>query len=126
MFGSLGLRAFHQLNAMPRVWFMVCDTCRRQVITPHAVVRLRKVLGVHAIETEPFGYRLAVPLDEIDAQRFGRAVGRARGVPGVRGHRDPPALTGIPALGRHPIRVKRTACSMSAVNCDASRVIPPT
>jgi len=42
------------------------------------VVRLRKLLGNHAIETTPTGYRLAVPLDEIDAQRFERAVGRAR------------------------------------------------
>lgn len=41
-------------------------------------MRLRKVLGAHAIETLPLGYRLAVPLDEIDAQRFDRAVVRAR------------------------------------------------
>ncbi|MFI7064599.1 BTAD domain-containing putative transcriptional regulator [Kribbella sp. NPDC050124] len=42
------------------------------------VVRLRKMLGSHAIETTPLGYRLAVPADEIDARRFERAIGRAR------------------------------------------------
>ncbi|MEU4295187.1 BTAD domain-containing putative transcriptional regulator [Kribbella sp. NPDC026596] len=54
---------------VPASWPKVVQGC---------VVRLRKVLGVHAIETLPLGYRLAVPLDEIDAQRFERAVGRAR------------------------------------------------
>jgi WD40 repeat protein/DNA-binding SARP family transcriptional activator/energy-coupling factor transporter ATP-binding protein EcfA2 len=42
------------------------------------VVRLRKILGVPSIETLPLGYRLTVPLDEIDAQRFERAMARAR------------------------------------------------
>ncbi|MFD3400131.1 BTAD domain-containing putative transcriptional regulator [Kribbella sp. NPDC058693] len=42
------------------------------------MVRLRKSLGGSAIETSPQGYRLAVPLDDIDARRFERAVGRAR------------------------------------------------
>ncbi len=41
------------------------------------VVRLRKLLGSHAIETSPAGYRLAVADDEIDSRRFERAVGRA-------------------------------------------------
>ncbi|WP_328519281.1 nSTAND1 domain-containing NTPase [Kribbella sp. NBC_00359] len=41
------------------------------------VVRLRKLLGSHAIETSPAGYRLAVTDDEIDSRRFERAVGRA-------------------------------------------------
>lgn len=54
---------------VPPSWPKVVQGC---------VVRLRKVLGIHAIETLPLGYRLAVPLDEIDAQRFERAVGRAR------------------------------------------------
>ncbi|MFG1625665.1 BTAD domain-containing putative transcriptional regulator [Kribbella sp. NPDC049227] len=49
-----------------------------QKVVQGCVVRLRKVLGTHAIETQPLGYRLAVPLDEIDAQRFDRAVVRAR------------------------------------------------
>jgi hypothetical protein len=38
---------------------------------------LRKLLGSHAIETSPAGYRLAVADDEIDSRRFERAVGRA-------------------------------------------------
>ncbi|MGY4771215.1 nSTAND1 domain-containing NTPase [Kribbella sp. CWNU-51] len=54
---------------VPASWPKVVQGC---------VVRLRKVLGIHAIETLPLGYRLAVPLDEIDAQQFERAVGRAR------------------------------------------------
>ena len=53
----------------PSSWPKVIQGC---------VVRLRKILGVRAIETLPLGYRLAVPLDEIDAQRFERAIGRAR------------------------------------------------
>ncbi|MFC5265725.1 BTAD domain-containing putative transcriptional regulator [Kribbella qitaiheensis] len=54
---------------LPSSWPKVIQGC---------VVRLRKILGVHSIETLPLGYRLAVPLDEIDAQRFERAMGRAR------------------------------------------------
>ncbi|MFI7067526.1 winged helix-turn-helix domain-containing protein [Kribbella sp. NPDC050124] len=54
---------------LPPSWPKVVQGC---------VVRLRKVLGTHAIETLPLGYRLVVPLDEIDAQRFDRAVVRAR------------------------------------------------
>ncbi|HYU86738.1 MAG TPA: BTAD domain-containing putative transcriptional regulator [Kribbellaceae bacterium] len=54
---------------LPPSWSKIVQGC---------VVRLRKLLGTHAIETSPLGYRLAVPLDEIDAQRFERAVGRAR------------------------------------------------
>ncbi|TDW98572.1 BTAD domain-containing putative transcriptional regulator [Kribbella sp. VKM Ac-2566] len=41
------------------------------------VVRLRKLLGSHSIETSPDGYRLTIPHDQIDSQRFERAVGRA-------------------------------------------------
>ncbi|RZU03375.1 DNA-binding SARP family transcriptional activator [Kribbella rubisoli] len=41
------------------------------------VVRLRKLLGSHSIETSPDGYRLTVPHDQLDTQRFERAVGRA-------------------------------------------------
>ncbi|MFG1817804.1 BTAD domain-containing putative transcriptional regulator [Kribbella sp. NPDC049174] len=52
----------------PASWAKIVQGC---------VVRLRKLLGSHAIETSPLGYRLSVPLDEIDAQRFERAVGRA-------------------------------------------------
>jgi WD40 repeat protein/DNA-binding SARP family transcriptional activator len=56
-------------DTLPHSWPKVVQGC---------VMRLRKVLGVHAIETVPHGYRLTVALDEIDAQRFERAVGRAR------------------------------------------------
>ncbi len=47
-------------------------------IVQGCIVRLRKLLGSHAIETTPDGYRLTVPMDQIDAQRFERAVERAR------------------------------------------------
>ena len=42
------------------------------------MVRLRKALGAGAIETTPSGYRLVVPLHEIDAHRFESALERAR------------------------------------------------
>ncbi len=42
------------------------------------VVRLRKLLGQEAIETSPRGYRLTLPVDDVDAQRFERMVTRAR------------------------------------------------
>jgi WD40 repeat protein/DNA-binding SARP family transcriptional activator len=42
------------------------------------VVRLRKALGADVIETSDQGYRLVVPVDEVDAQRFERMVVRAR------------------------------------------------
>ncbi|MFG1815462.1 BTAD domain-containing putative transcriptional regulator [Kribbella sp. NPDC049174] len=47
-------------------------------IVQGCVVRLRKLLGSHAIETSALGYRLAVAVEEIDARRFERAVIRAR------------------------------------------------
>lgn len=56
---------------LPPSWQKVIQGC---------VVRLRKVLGAGAIETVQLGYRLAVSLDEIDAQRFEHAVSRARGL----------------------------------------------
>ena len=40
--------------------------------------RLRQALGPAAIETTPRGYRLAVPAEAIDAQRFERLVSRGR------------------------------------------------
>jgi WD40 repeat protein/DNA-binding SARP family transcriptional activator len=49
----------------------------RQVVAG-CVMRLRRVLGVDAIETTPHGYRLRVRADEIDAQRFEQLVGRSR------------------------------------------------
>ena len=42
------------------------------------VMRLRKALGSAAIQTSSQGYRLRVPADEIDAQRFERLVTRGR------------------------------------------------
>jgi WD40 repeat protein/DNA-binding SARP family transcriptional activator len=42
------------------------------------VVRLRKSLGARAIATTRQGYRLDLPGDEVDAQRFVRLVGRGR------------------------------------------------
>ena len=54
---------------LPLSWQKVIQGC---------VVRLRKRLGSQAIGTAVNGYRLAVPLDEIDAHRFDRAVRRAR------------------------------------------------
>jgi WD40 repeat protein/DNA-binding SARP family transcriptional activator len=42
------------------------------------VVRLRKSLGARAIATTGQGYRLDLPRDEVDAQRFVRLVGRGR------------------------------------------------
>ena len=52
----------------PSTWNKVVQGC---------VSRLRKVLGVAAIETSPAGYRLTTPLDDIDAQRFERMVRRS-------------------------------------------------
>jgi WD40 repeat protein/DNA-binding SARP family transcriptional activator len=53
----------------PASWAKVVQGC---------VVRLRKVLGASAIVTEPEGYRLVLPVDELDAQRFEHLVQRGR------------------------------------------------
>ncbi|TGN64468.1 hypothetical protein EXE59_11215 [Nocardioides eburneiflavus] len=42
------------------------------------VVRLRKALGTDAIETTPDGYRLGLPLQDLDTGRFEAQVARAR------------------------------------------------
>jgi len=42
------------------------------------IVRLRKALGPGSISTDPRGYTLRLPADEIDAHRFERLVIRAR------------------------------------------------
>ena len=57
----------------PASWAKVVQGC---------VVRLRKTLGRGSIETSASGYRLTVPRDEIDAQRFERATERARALLG--------------------------------------------
>lgn len=44
------------------------------------IVRLRKALGPDAIETTRDGYRLALPVDAVDAHRFEAQVERARGL----------------------------------------------
>ncbi|HEY7072415.1 MAG TPA: BTAD domain-containing putative transcriptional regulator, partial [Acidimicrobiales bacterium] len=53
----------------PATWTKVVQGC---------VARLRKVLGPDAIETSHHGYRLVLPVDEVDAQRFERLVMRGR------------------------------------------------
>ncbi|MGH9193663.1 MAG: BTAD domain-containing putative transcriptional regulator, partial [Acidimicrobiales bacterium] len=53
----------------PVTWDKVIHGC---------VSRLRKVLGAVAIETLPQGYRLVLPVEELDAQRFERLIGRGR------------------------------------------------
>ena len=41
-------------------------------------MRLRKALGTDAIQTSAQGYRLAVPADEVDSQRFEQMLARSR------------------------------------------------
>lgn len=53
---------------VPASWAKIVQGC---------MVRLRKALGRRSIETSSRGYRLAIPLNEIDAERFERAVERA-------------------------------------------------
>jgi WD40 repeat protein/DNA-binding SARP family transcriptional activator len=53
----------------PVTWAKVIHGC---------VARLRKVLGATAIETVSHGYRLVLSVEEVDAQRFERLVGRGR------------------------------------------------
>ena len=53
----------------PASWSKVVQGC---------VVRLRKVLGAHSIETLPTGYRLAIAPDDVDVRRFERSLSRAR------------------------------------------------
>ena len=42
------------------------------------IVKLRKALGTGAIETTAGGYRLAVPIQDVDSQQFESQVARAR------------------------------------------------
>ena len=51
----------------PPTWNKVVQGC---------VVRLRKVLGVEAIETSAAGYRLTAPPEDVDAHRFERMARR--------------------------------------------------
>jgi WD40 repeat protein/DNA-binding SARP family transcriptional activator len=56
-------------DAPPTSWAKVVQGC---------VVRLRKTLGATAIVREPAGYRLVLPVDDVDAQRFEHLVNRGR------------------------------------------------
>jgi DNA-binding SARP family transcriptional activator len=47
-------------------------------VVEECVVRLRKVLGTDAIETAQQGYRLAIPVDDVDSRLFERLIGRGR------------------------------------------------
>ena len=49
-----------------------------QKVVPGCVLRLRRALGTDAIETTPYGYRLAVAADDVDAPRFERLHRRGR------------------------------------------------
>ena len=53
----------------PASWTKVIHGC---------VARLRKALGAAAIETTHQGYRLVLPVEDVDAQRFERLVVRGR------------------------------------------------
>ena len=47
-------------------------------VVPGCILRLRRVLGGNAIETTPYGYRLALPADRVDADRFDQLLQRGR------------------------------------------------
>ncbi len=47
-------------------------------VVPGCIVRLRRLLGAEAIETTRYGYRLVVPVDEVDTHRFERLLQRGR------------------------------------------------
>ena len=47
-------------------------------IVPGCIMRLRRTLGVDAIEPTPFGYRLALAADQVDVHRFERLLERGR------------------------------------------------
>ncbi|WP_328519278.1 nSTAND1 domain-containing NTPase [Kribbella sp. NBC_00359] len=53
---------------LPASWSKIVQGC---------VVRLRKILGSRSIETSPLGYKLTIPRDDIDTQRFEHTVVRA-------------------------------------------------
>jgi WD40 repeat protein/DNA-binding SARP family transcriptional activator len=58
-------------EALPASWAKVVQGC---------VARLRKRLGAAAIESGPWGYRLALTGDEVDSRRFERLLTQAREV----------------------------------------------
>jgi DNA-binding SARP family transcriptional activator len=64
------------------------------------VVRLRRVLGGHAIETSGAGYRLAVPSGELDSRQFQDGVDRARGLLAADPERAAAVLADVLTLWR--------------------------
>ena len=56
-------------DPLPASWSKMVQGC---------IVRLRKQLTRESIETTPYGYRLVVHEDEVDARTFERLLGRAR------------------------------------------------
>lgn len=59
------------------LWYDHPPTSASKVVQG-CVVRLRKALGAHAIETVAHGYRLAVPADGLDLTRFEQLVARGQ------------------------------------------------
>src|SRR5664279_6287061 len=47
-------------------------------VVPGCILRLRRLLGTTAIETTRYGYRLALPADDVDTHRFEQLLQRAR------------------------------------------------
>jgi DNA-binding SARP family transcriptional activator len=62
----------------PASWHKIVQGC---------VVRLRRVLGRDAVETSGGGYRLVLPVDDIDAARFDRLASRGRALAAAGEHR---------------------------------------
>lgn len=56
-------------DSPPETWSKVVQGC---------IMRLRKVLGVGAIETTPHGYRLTLAADDVDTKRFQRLIEQGR------------------------------------------------
>lgn len=107
----------------PASWAKVVQGC---------VVRLRKRLGPAAIVTDPEGYRLVLPVDEVDAHRFEHLVQRGRelltfGEPERAAHvvAEGLALWRGPALaeldGWSPARVE--AARLEELRLDAQEVL---
>jgi DNA-binding SARP family transcriptional activator/WD40 repeat protein len=62
----------------PASWHKIVQGC---------VVRLRRTLGREAVETSGAGYRLVLPVDDIDAARFERLALRGRALAAAGEHR---------------------------------------
>lgn len=56
-------------EALPSSWPKMIQGC---------IVRLRRLLPAGSIETTPYGYRLVLHEDQVDARQFERMLGRAR------------------------------------------------